>query len=240
VELFKKAGDWELTVEHMIWLGQLELINGNPQSAQKWVSEAAKASQSTSRAITKRENNDLDGIMAFFQQQRNRTWAAFTLQIYGRIAFACGNYEEAYLSLSKSIELAQELGHRMIYFWSRAYLGYLLLRQGNLIEAYTIFADAVQNFQKDRHLMGVVFSLEGMASLYVVVDQHLHAARLIGWADATRKEADERRPPIEQADMDKLISICLAKIDEAGFSDAYDDGQKMTLDEAVAYALNES
>jgi hypothetical protein len=37
-----------------------------------------------------------------------------------------------------------------------------------------------------------------------------------------------------------MIAACLAKMGEIAFSDAYDEGQKMTLDEAVAYALTES
>jgi hypothetical protein len=39
--------------------------------------------------------------------------------------------------------------------------------------------------------------------------------------------------------MDKIIAACVAKMGEVAFSDAYDEGQKMTLDEAVAYALQE-
>jgi len=39
--------------------------------------------------------------------------------------------------------------------------------------------------------------------------------------------------------VDKIIAACLAKTGEAAFSDAYDEGQKMTLNEAVAYALEE-
>jgi hypothetical protein len=40
-------------------------------------------------------------------------------------------------------------------------------------------------------------------------------------------------------DVDKIIATCLAQIGEAAFSDAYDEGRKMSLDEAVAYALHE-
>jgi len=37
--------------------------------------------------------------------------------------------------------------------------------------------------------------------------------------------------------VDKVIAACLAKLGEVAFSEAYDEGQKMTLDEAVAFAL---
>ena len=52
-------------------------------------------------------------------------------------------------------------------------------------------------------------------------------------------EDARRRQILEQADVDKLIEVCLAKMGEVVFSDAYDEGQKMSLEEAVAYALEE-
>jgi hypothetical protein len=65
------------------------------------------------------------------------------------------------------------------------------------------------------------------------------AARLIGWAEFKRKEANNKRQILEQADVDKIIAACLATMGEVAFSNAYDKGQKMSLEEAVAYALQE-
>jgi hypothetical protein len=62
---------------------------------------------------------------------------------------------------------------------------------------------------------------------------------LIGWVDSMRKKLNDPRPPLEQATIDQNIAACLAKMGEVAFSDAYDEGQKMSLDEAVAYALEE-
>jgi hypothetical protein len=127
----------------------------------------------------------------------------------------------------------------MYSLWSSVHLGYVAVQEGNLKEAYDIFANTAQEFQKDKSESGVVFTLEGMASLKVAADKPVDAARLIGWADATRKETNDPRPLIEQADVDKIIAACIANMGEAAFSDAYDEGQKMSLDEAVAYALRE-
>ena len=65
------------------------------------------------------------------------------------------------------------------------------------------------------------------------------AGQLIGWSDALRERIGDPRPPLEQADVDKIIAACVTKVGEAAFSDAYDEGQKMSLDEAVAYVLEE-
>jgi hypothetical protein len=109
--------------------------------------------------------------------------------------------------------------------------------QGKIYEARDIFFETIQEFFKDKDEMGVAFSLEGVASLYVVVGEPEHAAKLIGWADGTREKIGDTRPVMEQTDVNKTIATCLAMISEVAFSKAYAEGKKMTFDEAVAYAL---
>lgn len=67
---------------------------------------------------------------------------------------------------------------------------------------------------------------------------HWKAVRLIGWADSTREKISDQRPLLEQADVDKIISTCVAGMGKTAFSKAYEEGKKMSLDEAVAYALH--
>ena len=86
----------------------------------------------------------------------------------------------------------------------------------------------------------VIFTLEGMADLSIAADNPERAARLIGWADTSRKKLDDIRPHLEQADIDKTIAACLAKMGKVAFSNAYEEGRLMTQDEAVALALSQS
>jgi len=73
--------------------------------------------------------------------------------------------------------------------------------------------------------------------LSVAVGKLEPAAYLIGWADGTRERIINPRPFLEQANVDQIITACLARMGEVAFSDAYDAGKKMTLAEAVTYAL---
>jgi hypothetical protein len=134
----------------------------------------------------------------------------------------------------------EELGVRLSSLFIRTQLGYLALSESNLTEAYNIFSETVHNFQKDHNLDGAAFTAEGMAGVYVAMERPSIAAQLIGWADATRKKIEDIRPLLEQADVDKIIAACLAKMGEVAFSDAYERGNKMSLDEVVAYALQEN
>lgn len=156
------------------------------------------------------------------------------------VALMLGNYEEAAEALEQPAMRADELGNRMGYFWARVNVGYVALRAGDLNEARTIFRETVQNFRKDNSTIGTVFTIEGMAGLAVAVGKPEQAARLIGWADATRERIRNPRPFLEQANVDQAVAGCLAKMEAPTFWAAYAEGQKMTTEKAVSYALNEN
>jgi tetratricopeptide (TPR) repeat protein len=218
VKLFKKVGDLESATENMLNLVMRHMINSNLQLAQKRLDEVVKISQNLNSKELKAE----------------------ILHNSGCIALIRGDYEKANSNLLEAMAIAQELGHRTTFLWTYVRLGYVALREGNLVKAGSIFIETTNDFQKDQNAYGIVFTLEGMASLYITLGKANIAARLIGWANAAREKIEDTRPRLEQADVDKIISACIGKIGQAAFSEAYDQGQKMTLDEAVTYALNEA
>lgn len=156
------------------------------------------------------------------------------------IALAYGNYKQARAIIEENISIAELSGHQISYIWNRTRLGYVALQEGNLTEARELFIQTALYFQKDNNVIGVVFTLEGMAGLYVARNNPLKAARLIGWADIAREKINDTRPFIEQADVDKIIAACLAKIGSSAFEVAYDDGRGMAMDEAVDLALGKN
>jgi hypothetical protein len=156
------------------------------------------------------------------------------------IALQQGDYRQAHSLLREAMIHNEGLGNRMNDLWLRVRLGYVVLRMGNFREACTILAKTAHEFLNDNSEIGVIFTLEGTAELFLATGKPEHAARLIGWADATRKKIGDKRPLLEQADVDRIVAACLEKMGEAAFSDVYDHGQKMSLAEAVAYALSET
>jgi hypothetical protein len=53
-----------------------------------------------------------------------------------------------------------------------------------------------------------------------------------------RAKIADQRPLLEPADVDQIISTCVAGMWETAFSEAYEERKKMSLDEAVVYALH--
>ena len=84
---------------------------------------------------------------------------------------------------------------------------------------------------------GVDYSLEGLASLAVSQKQPARAVRLFAWTEATRATMQNPRPPIEQVDVARDMAAIREMIDEAAYAAAYAEGKAMTMDEAIACAL---
>jgi predicted ATPase/DNA-binding XRE family transcriptional regulator len=217
ITLFRQTGDWRSLAIRLSTLGYFLMLNGDLEFAQKRLDEATLLSN----------------------QLKDKAVTSELLYACGRMAMIRGEYSQARRYLLEELEMTEELGSRMGSLWCRTQLGYLALREGNAIEARNIFTNTAQNFQKDGNEGGVIFALEGMAALFVALDKAEYAARLIGWTDMMHENIHDTRPLIEQKDVDKIIAACIAKMGKAEFLNAYNEGKKMTLEEAVAYALEE-
>jgi predicted ATPase/DNA-binding XRE family transcriptional regulator len=218
ITLARASGDWLSLADRLYTVGRFLILNGDVETAQKHLDESG----------------------ALYQQLNPRLAEAKFLPAYGQIALLQSDFKKARACFQKHAKICAEFGNRKDYLWARVNLGYVALREGNFNEAYRNFAETAYNFQNDHNIEGVIFTLEGMAGLYVATDNPLIAARLIGWADTMREQIKDGRPLLEQRDVDQIIVACLLKMGEVAFSDAYDEGQKMTLDEAVALALEEN
>jgi len=213
--LFRQVGDWRFLAQTLGILGLTVLSNGDLESAQEFLDEAYEVNkQSNNRAME------------------------FVLTGKGILCMLRGEYEQARAFLQKNIVDMEKMGNRMGVLWGRARLGYVALREGSVAEAQQILVDVIENFYADQNKNGLAFTLDKMASVYVVTNKPEVAAHLIGWSDANRKDNGDPRPRIEQADLDRDIDSIRAKIGSLAFDVAYDSGRKMTLDEAVALALD--
>lgn len=216
IALSREIGDIRGLIDQLEALGHAEILHGDTESAQRHLDEAFQLSK----------------------ELKSRRGLGKILRSLSFIEIFNGNYTKARSLLDEALNNAFELGHRMYYLGYRAHLGHLSVKQGNFNEARSILIETMQEYMKAGIEVWVVFSLEGMANLFARTGQHKSAARLIGFADATRERSNEPREPIKQADVNKVILAVKEKIGSSVFEVVYDSGRQMTLDEAVAFVIN--
>ena len=196
-------------------VGFFLVLNGDLNSAQKYLAESN----------------------ALYQQLQVKPVMSHLLSAYGQISLIRGDFQKARAYLQEHARASLEAGSRHDYLWSYMRLGYVALREGKFEEAQQNLVESALEFKKDRNTIGVVFALEGLAALQIERGNALQAARLIGWADSTREKISDQRPLLEQVDVDRTCLSCQAVLGEAGFMQQVELGGKMSLEEAVGYAL---
>jgi len=154
----------------------------------------------------------------------------------GLLHFRRGDDQQARTYLEKSLSLSQQTGEYHLSYWILAHLGYVCLKEGELARAGKLFVKSLRQFQPMEKI-GVDYTLEGLASLAVSQKQPARAVRLFAWTEATRAAMQHPRPPIEQAEVARDMAAIREMINEEAYTAAYSEGKAMTMDEAIAYAL---
>ena len=196
-------------------LGKLALNQGDYHTAKTWLEES----------------------LAYQDLLQDKLVGGLLSNILGHLYFRLNAYDEAQYHLEKSALISKQSGHNVIYYWGQVILGYCFLGQGELEKTETIFIESQQQFKKSDQISGVVFATEGLAILATRRQQPKLATRLFAWADATREAIQDPRPLVEQADVDRHIVMIKEMIDEQTFNTVYAEGQTLTMDQAIAYAI---
>jgi predicted ATPase/class 3 adenylate cyclase len=164
---------------------------------------------------------------------------ASVLQIKGVLAYWKGDYPEASAYNEKAIELGEITGNRIFGLWARAFLAYTCLKQGNFQKAKQLFRVCIQNCQKREDLLGLIFTIEGLASLHLTEGAVQRATRLFAWADGMRAKATDLRPPIEQAAVERSLAELQARLGTKPFAALSAKGSMLTAEQAIAEALED-
>jgi tetratricopeptide (TPR) repeat protein len=161
------------------------------------------------------------------------------LQVYGVLAHWTGNHQRACEYYEEAHTIFEKLGDQLNMLWSQNHMAHTLLRQGDISKAKEIFEYVIERFQKADHGNGVIYAIEGVASMSVNQNQLQRAAQLFAWTDAERKKVGDSRPPIEQGSVDKDLEVIKSQLTEKEFAESLEIGRTMTTEQAIALALEE-
>jgi hypothetical protein len=105
--------------------------------------------------------------------------------------------------------------------------------------AHSFYSEAIVLSQEISDSLRVVFNLSAFATLAAAQNKPELAARLVGAAETQIPSIRFEISKNERAEHDQAIAAARAALDEEAFLAAWEEGKKMTLDEAVSYALLE-
>lgn len=162
--------------------------------------------------------------------------AVYTLAV---IASLTGDSPSALRLFDESIGVMRKVGDRWGLSYSLAGLSFEYLREGQIDEARLQLDESLTLAREIASTTSTALALVGFAGL-AARGQPVRAARLIGAADGSLAAIDARWWPTEQFTYEFIVAHIHALLDDAAWNASYAEGRAMTLDQAIAYAQNET
>jgi predicted ATPase/class 3 adenylate cyclase len=170
-----------------------------------------------------RENGDL-----YFVPWITRT-LAWTRAESGDLAGARELYEEG-------LRAAREIGSTSAEAALLGSLGWLAGKEGRPLDALTLYYQSLALKRDVGDLGEIAIGLAGSALALARVGDGASAASLLGSAAALGDEVGIGEAWVAR-DREEALDLARAQLDQAAFSQAWEDGVRLTLEEAIAFGL---
>ena len=187
---------------------------------------------------------DLEGGILLLQQtrqlareQEDKWMLGFLCVDLGYALMRKGNYSSAETIFDEGVRAGREIGMKINEAYCLTFLAALKMRSGNFQQARDNLQESARIFIDVRDRFGPTMSLIYFAELAKVESKLEVAAKLCAAVAAICKAAGITLFPIERATLDRSVAELRTQLLEASFNAAWAQGQAMTLEQAMAYAL---
>jgi predicted ATPase len=148
-----------------------------------------------------------------------------------------GDYERSASLLQKSLHFKRTQGDQMGIAASLANLAKLALLRQDYAGAESSFRESMELRQALGDRVGIARSLSGLAETAMLRSEVVRSARLYSACDALHQEFGFLRIPEDRKKYDQHVATLREQLDQADFEATWAMGKSMTIDQAVAYAL---
>jgi len=177
--------------------------------------------------------------LALRRELGDRWGIAASLNNLGLVAQHHGDDAKARALYTESSMVFRELGDRQALASALTNLGLAACQQGDYPAARALYDESAKCFLALGDRWGIAWSLEGLASVASGLTNPIRAARIWGAAERLRGEIGSPMPPSEQPRHDRELAAARATVGEEVFDFAWHEGQAMTMEKALQYALLE-
>ena len=177
-----------------------------------------------------------EASLAVFRQLHDTYGITTALLNLGNTLLETGNLKRARGYFEEAIVFERSLGSGNVAI-PLGGLGRALRRLGDLTGARACFAESLQLRLQTGDRRGVAVTLTNLAHVEHNDHRPDRAARLLGAAEAIRQAIGAPIHPNRREEYEQLLAEVRAALGQAGFADAWAEGRTLTLEQAVALAL---
>jgi predicted ATPase/class 3 adenylate cyclase len=161
----------------------------------------------------------------------------FELSGLGEVALRQGDYQHATRLLEESLALRTQLGNKWGVGVSLGTLGWVAVRSGDWTRALARLGESLEVRQEIGDKGGSAWCLERLAEVALARGQSEKTVCLLAAAATLRESIGSVVDPIDRPEYDSRLNALRVTLGKARFAAAWDEGSALTLDRAVAYAL---
>ncbi len=169
----------------------------------------------------------------------NRSGIFDALNSLACVAYDEGKFDESENLLRQIFPIVESQGNESGMAILLSNLGGVARGKGQFSEAHTLFKTSLKSFQLRDEKSCITNSLEELAFLARAEGATTRAALLWGAEKALSASIGSCRPPNEHSRKSLAVSEVQKELGEEAFAAAWAEGQAMTWEQAVAFALEE-
>jgi predicted ATPase/Tfp pilus assembly protein PilF len=253
--LLREWGDLDCCAQVLNALGTLSVKQGDYEAAQTYLEESLVLMRqihgaagghalalrdlgrlSSLRGDYARATALLEEALELYRRRTFKLGIRSTLHSLGRNAMVQGDYERAIQLLEEALAIARESGEAPGWAAALGDLAVVALRQGDEARAEALGRESLQLSVSQNLTHDLLDGLEGLG-MVACARRPRRAARLFGAAEALRESLRAPRWPGDRADYSQHVGVLRARLNEADFEAAWAEGRALTLEQAVACAL---
>lgn len=179
-----------------------------------------------------------DESVGAFRELGDEHYTLLATRLLAWMSYELGDRERAQALHENVVRRARELGNERMQATSLGALAEYALYDGRVEDALPMLKESLRIYSDlgERHEIGV--NLCRFARAFAVVGSARSAARVLARSEALREEiGGPQYSWIAELNVGTLAMV-RAQLDEAAFAEAWEEGKALTLDEAVAVALD--
>jgi tetratricopeptide (TPR) repeat protein len=167
----------------------------------------------------------------------NKHISADSLLRLGDMHLLKGEYDHAQSHYEEAARLLREAREINWLGYAVRRLGYARLHLGSIAEVSVFFSESLALNDEIAHQLGKIMCLAAFAALALAQGKEARAAQLCGAAESLRGAASFLI--IDQVEYDQTVTKLRSHMDSKTLEKAWAKGKAMTLEDAVAFALEE-
>jgi predicted ATPase/class 3 adenylate cyclase len=169
-------------------------------------------------------------------QLGNPWMIAMASYLSGRVEESFENWSDAEVCFTKAAALFESVRDQRFTEISRSQIAHMKRRSGDLTVAKEMYLQTIVDFHEIGHTSAVAHQLECIGFIAEFQRDYVHAARLLGAAQALREAIDSTRLPQEQVEFEQALANLAEAMGEIDRDAAFAEGQRMSVDEVVILA----